>query len=300
MCGIVGIVSLDEKPVDITALQRMNDLEAHRGPDGEGFVMGWLHEGRFRHAFLQHSDQWDRRVSARVALGHRRLAIIDLSDRGLQPMSVGDASAWIVFNGEIYNHRELRSKLEAQGYAFRTRTDTEVLLQSYLHWGEDCLARLEGMYGFAIWDSRRGRLFCVRDRLGIKPFYYATAGGYFIFASEIKSLLSFPGVEASADDEAVLGFLAHGNCDYGARTVVRNIKALPAAHSLSLDINTKQIGTKQYWRLEPRLENGPGDEESIDRLRALLLDIMRKHLISDVRAGSCLSGGLDSSTVVSL
>jgi asparagine synthase (glutamine-hydrolysing) len=300
MCGIVGIVSLNGKPVDVTALQRMNDLEAHRGPDGEGFVMGWFHSGRFHHTFLQKSDQWDRSLNAQVALGHRRLAIIDLSDRGLQPMSVGDASTWIVFNGEIYNHLELRSELEAQGYTFRTRTDTEVLLQAYLHWGEDCLSHLEGMYAFAIWDSRRGRLFCVRDRLGIKPFYYVAAGGFFIFASEIKSLLSFPGVEASADDEAVLGFLAHGNCDYGERTVVRNVKALPAAHSLVLDIGAKQIVMKQYWNLQPRPENGAGDKESIDRLRALLLEIMRKHLLSDVRAGSCLSGGLDSSTVVSL
>jgi asparagine synthase (glutamine-hydrolysing) len=156
------------------------------------------------------------------------------------------------------------------------------------------------MYAFAIWDGRRGRLFCVRDRLGIKPFYYATVGGFFIFASEIKSILSFPGVEASADDEAVLGFLAHGNCDYGERTVVRNVRALPAAHSLVLDAGAEQIRTKQYWHLEPKPENGSGDKERIDRLRELLLETMRKHLISDVRAGSCLSGGLDSSTVVSL
>ncbi len=300
MCGIVGIVSLDNKPIDITALQRMNDLEAHRGPDGEGFVMGWLHAGRFQHTLLQNTDQWDRKTTAQVALGHRRLAIIDLSDRGLQPMTVGDTSAWIVFNGEIYNHLELRSELEAQGYTFRTRTDTEVLLQAYLHWGEDSLAHLEGMYAFAIWDSRRGRLFCVRDRLGIKPFYYATADGNFIFASEIKSLLSFPGLEAIADDQAVLGFLAHGNCDYGERTVIRNVKALPAAHSLVLDLSTKQIQTKQYWHLMPQPANGGGDKERIDRLRELLLETMRKHLISDVRAGSCLSGGLDSSAVVSL
>jgi asparagine synthase (glutamine-hydrolysing) len=300
MCGIVGIVSLDGKPVDLAALQRMNDRQAHRGPDGEGFVIGSLQDGKYHHTFIQNTDQCEANMAAQVALGHRRLAIIDLTDRGLQPMSAGDGSRWIVFNGEIYNHLELRSELTSKGYVFRTRTDTEVLLQAYLHWGEDCLDQLEGMYAFAIWDSRRRQLFCARDRFGIKPFYYAVAAGYFIFASEIKSLLSFPDIEAVADDEAILGFLAHGNCDYGERTIVRNLRALPAAHSLRLDIRTRQNRVNRYWRLAPQPANGAGDDDHIERLRELLMETMRKHLISDVRAGSCLSGGLDSSTVVSL
>src|SRR5712664_2317548 len=140
---------------------------------------------------------------------HRRLAILDLSDRGLQPMSAGDDKCWIVFNGEIYNHRELRTELEGRGYAFGTRTDTEVLLQAYREWGEDCLGRLQGMYAFAIWDGASGRLFAARDRLGIKPFYYATPAGVFAFASEMKALFACPGLDATPDDDAVVGFLLH-------------------------------------------------------------------------------------------
>src|SRR3989442_9553304 len=140
------------------------------------------------------------------------------------------SSDLIVFNGEIYNHRELRTELEGRGYAFGTRTDTEVLLQAYREWGEDCLARLQGMYAFAIWDGARGRLFAARDRLGIKPFYYATPGGVFAFASEMKALLACPGLDATPDDDAVVGFLIHANCDYGERTLLRAVKALPPRH----------------------------------------------------------------------
>jgi asparagine synthase (glutamine-hydrolysing) len=309
MCGIVGAVSLDGGPINPSALQRMNDLQAHRGPDGEGFMLGWIEDGAFKHSFARHTEQWDSDARARVGLGHRRLAILDLSDRGLQPMSSDDGAIWIVFNGEIYNFQELRSELESRGHSFKTGTDTEALLQAYLHWGEDCLERLQGMYGFAIWDGRRGRLFCARDRLGIKPFYYATPKGYFIFASEIKGLLPFPGIEVEADDDAVVGFLVHGNCDYGERTVLKGVKALLAGHALTLDVASKQLAIKRYWSLKPNHDlvapadlasAADMDEERVTALRERLLDTMRLHLISDVRAGSCLSGGLDSSVVVGL
>src|SRR6266540_5385961 len=297
MCGIVGAVSLDGVPIDLPALQRMNDLQAHRGPDGEGFMLGWIKDGAFKHSFAQGAGRLNSDAPARVGLGHRRLAIIDLSDRGLQPMSSNDGSTWIVFNGEIYNFQELRSELESRGYSFKTGTDTEVLLQSYLHWGEDCLDRLQGMYGFAIWDGRRGRLFCARDRLGIKPFYYATPKGCFVFASEIKGLLPFPGVEVEADDDAVVGFLVHGNCDYGERTILKGVKALPAGHALTLDVATARLEIKRYWSLKPGHDSGASasptgaanmDDERVAALRDRLLDTMRRHLISDVRAGSCL------------
>ena len=300
MCGIVGIISLDGAPVKPEVLQRMNDLQAHRGPDGEGFFLAGPEVGGFRHHFVEHTSQWHQTQLVRVGLGHRRLAIIDLTDRGRQPMSSPDRSAWIVFNGEIYNFRELKAELVARGYAFTTQTDTEVLLRAYLHWGEDCLAHLEGMYAFAIWDSSRGQLFCARDRLGIKPFYYATPNGHFIFASEIKSLTAFPDLDAVADDDAVLGFLVHGNCDYGESTTLKGVKALPAAHSLTLNLGARRVEVEQYWRLEPQPERGVADREMIDRLRGLLVDTTRSHLISDVKVGSCLSGGLDSSTVVGL
>jgi asparagine synthase (glutamine-hydrolysing) len=251
VCGIAGIVSLQDRPVDPAVLQRMNDRQVHRGPDGEGFLLGWVQSGGFAHAILPHTRQWDGRAPIRVALGHRRLAILDLSDRGLQPMSAGDLRVWIVFNGEIYNHRELRTELATRGYGFTSRTDTEVLLAAYREWGEACLARLQGMFAFAIWDEIHGRLFCARDRLGIKPFYYATPPGAFTFASEMKALLAHPGVAATADDEAVLGFLIHANCDYGERTLLREVKALPPSHRLSLDVATGRIDVARYWEFVP-------------------------------------------------
>jgi len=278
----------------------MTDLQAHRGPDGEGFVACWENAERFHHAFLPHTAQWDGRAPLAVGLGHRRLAILDLSERGRQPMTVADGQSWIVFNGEIYNHLELRAQLETLGYCFTTRTDTEVLLQAYRHWGEDCLGHLQGMFAFAIWDGARGRLFCARDRLGIKPFYYATPSGSFVFASEMKALLAFPGLDATPDDDAVLDFLVHGNCDYGERTLVRAVKALPAGHSLGVDTATGRLAARAYWQLTPSSSNGVRDLQRIDDLRALLTGTTCRHLLSDVRVGSCLSGGLDSSTVVSL
>jgi asparagine synthase (glutamine-hydrolysing) len=300
MCGITGIVSVGGGPVEPAVLQRMNDLQAHRGPDGEGFLLACIEAGSFQHAFVNKALQWHSGSTARVGLGHRRLAIIDLSERGAQPMSTVDGSTWIVFNGEIYNFQKLRSELEKEGYRFKSMTDTEVLLHAYLHWGEDCLDHLEGMYAFAIWDGRIGRLFCARDRLGIKPFYYAVPNGYFIFASEMKSLLAFPGLEPTPDDDAVFEFLVHTNCDYGERTMLRNVKALPAGHCLTLDLHTGELATKVYWQLEPRPDSRRTDSAQVEELRALLISTMHQHLISDVRAGSCLSGGVDSSTVVGL
>jgi len=292
MCGITGLLSLQGAPIDPTVLQRMTDRQAHRGPDGEGFLLG--------DTLVRHTRQWDGRAPVRVALGHRRLAILDLSDRGLQPMSAGDGKCWIVFNGEIYNHRELRTELEGRGYAFGTRTDTEVLLQAYREWGEDCLARLQGMYAFAIWDSASGRLFAARDRLGIKPFYYATPGGVFAFASEMKALFACPGLDTEPDDDAVVGFLIHANCDYGERTLLRAVKALAPGHCLTVHATTGQIDVRSYWQLTPEHANGVRDSVRLDGLRTLLTSTMQSHLVSDVRAGSCLSGGIDSSTVVSL
>jgi asparagine synthase (glutamine-hydrolysing) len=297
MCGIAGIVATRGDAVDPTMLQEMTDRLAHRGPDGEGFMLASGPSGQLQHAFLRRADANRARAMVRVGLGHRRLAILDLSDRGLQPMRTPDGRVWIVFNGEIYNHREIRASLAARGHAFQTRTDTEVLLHAYSEWGDECLRELEGMYAFALWDAAAGRLFCARDRLGIKPFYYATPPGYFVFGSEIKALAAFPGCATQADDEAVAGFLVHANCDYGERTLFRGVKALPAAHMLSIRMGADAVAIRRYWEPRPR-PAARDDHEHISRVRSALVDTMRKHLISDVRAGSCLSGGLDSSTVV--
>ena len=300
MCGIAGIISLSVAGIDPAVLQRMNNLQSHRGPDGEGYLFGYRQPAGFEHTFVSNTAHLPPGAAAQIGLAHRRLAILDLSSAGQQPMSSNDGRCWIVFNGEIYNFLDLKSELEEYGYTFSSRTDTEVLLAAYLRWGEDCLARLQGMYGFAIWDGRIGRLFCARDRLGIKPFYYATAGNYFIFASEVKSLTCFPGIDKSLDDDLALGFLVHGNCDLGERTLFRAIKALPAAHFLDVDVGERTLRRARYWQLECKAGASASDAAQIAGLKSLLSDATRRHLISDVRIGSCLSGGLDSSTVVML
>jgi asparagine synthase (glutamine-hydrolysing) len=298
MCGIAGIVATRSDAVDPVVLRQMTERLAHRGPDGEGFMLASGSSERLEHAFVRRGDVNGARMQVRVGLGHRRLAILDLSDKGLQPMRTPDGRAWIVFNGEIYNHREIRRSLAARGHVFQTRTDTEVLLHAYSEWGDECLVALEGMYAFALWDGAAKRLFCARDRLGIKPFYYAMPPGFFIFGSEIKALAAFPGCATQPDDDAVAGFLVHANCDYGERTLFKGVKALPAAHMLSIRMETDVVSIGRYWQPRPSAARVQSDHQHIRDVRTALVDTMRKHLISDVRAGSCLSGGLDSSTVV--
>src|SRR5262249_44372185 len=244
-------VAFNGKHVDPSVLQKMSDRLAHRGPDGEGFLLGTLGSDRPQPTRQPYADRCRLPTPATVGLAHRRLAILDLSARGDQPMASPDGKVWIVFNGEIYNHLDLRALLESDGIQFNTRTDTEVLLHAYLRWGERSLDRIEGMFAFAIWDGAGGRLFCARDRLGIKPFYYATSNGYFLFGSEIKALLASPAVEATPDDDAVVAFLLHTNCDFRDRTAFRQVKALPAAHALSLDARTGIVSISAYWDLAP-------------------------------------------------
>jgi asparagine synthase (glutamine-hydrolysing) len=207
----------------------------------------------------------------------------------------------VVFNGEIYNHADIRRELQSQGHTYRTKSDTETIVHAYEQWGEECVHRFRGMFAFALWDAPKRRLLLVRDRLGIKPLYYARPQDHFIFASEIKGLLPFPGLNPAPDDDAVLGFLVHGNCDYRERTILRQVSALPAAHALVLDIHSGHLERWCYWKPAPRADwTGLPDQERVELLRQLLVDTTRSHLISDVRAGSCLSGGLDSSAVVAL
>ena len=300
MCGIAGVLAMNGTAVDLSTLQAMNDRLAHRGPDGEGFLLGHAESGTLSYTQVRHTADWRRDPPIKVGLAHRRLAILDLSDRGRQPMTDRDERAWIVFNGEIYNHVELRDELEGHGVAFTTRTDTEVLLQAYLRWREACLERLQGMFAFALWDAERAQLFCARDRLGIKPFYYAVAKNYFVFGSEIKALLACRAVPSVPDREAVVDFLVHSNCDYGDRTMFADVKSLPAGHALSVEPASNRVCVARYWSLTPRPQPAGRAGEAVDHLRWMLMDVTKKHLISDVRAGSCLSGGLDSSTVVSL
>ncbi len=275
MCGIAGILQCDGAVAGAGLLRDMTTAIAHRGPDGDGFFS----EGP-------------------VGLGHRRLAIIDLVS-GDQPMSSSDGSVVLIFNGEIYNFRELRRELEARGAAFRTSSDTEVVLQAYETWGVDCLARLRGMFAFALWDKSRRRLFLARDRVGIKPLVYAWDGRRLLFASEIKALLEDPRLPRELDWEALRDFLTLHYIP-SPRTIFRAIRKLPPASYLLLDLARGEPEVHRYWDLRFAPDERPSRAEWLEGLRWHLSDAVRSHLVSDVPIGAFLSGGVDSSTVVAL
>jgi asparagine synthase (glutamine-hydrolysing) len=275
MCGICGIVTLDprESLPGPEIVQKMTAVLRHRGPDDEGF----------------HLD-------SHAALGHRRLSIIDRSG-GHQPIANEDGSRLIIFNGEIYNHREARSFLESRGHRYRTASDTESILHLMEEEGPEGLNRLNGMWAFAVWDRERRHLILARDRLGIKPLYYAQVGPRLLFASEIKSLLASGLVSREIDPVSLEAFL---ECQYvpGPRTIFKAVKKLPPAHALVADASG--IRLERYWRPEFRLEPVPSFEEAAARLRELMFDSVRLRLLSEVPLGVFLSGGIDSSLVVGL
>ena len=259
----------------------MLTLMAHRGPDGAG--------------------QW-RETDGRVVLGHRRLAIICTGEDGRQPMATADGALVVVFNGEIYNYLELRARLQEMGHRFATASDTEVILEAYRAWGEDCVRELNGMFAFALWDRRRRRLFCARDRFGEKPFLYTVGDGYLAFASEYKALLALDGIAADIVPERVARFLlAPGDgLDRGGETVFAAIHQLPPAHRMVVSENLESR-IDRYWNGEPDHDAGRLDiAEAAARFRHLLEDSVALRLRSDVPVGSCLSGGLDSGSIACL
>jgi asparagine synthase (glutamine-hydrolysing) len=273
MCGIAGVLHRDGTPVDERLVRRMTDILAHRGPDGEGFY-----------------------VRDPVGLGHRRLAIIDLAS-GAQPMAAAQGGAWITYNGEVYNYRDLRRELVGRGCEFRTTSDTEVVLAAYQTWGVDCLSRLRGMFAFAIWDERRRRLFLARDRVGIKPLVYAWDGRRLRFASEIKALLQDPSLPKELDWDGLRDYLTYLYVP-GEQTIFRGIRKLPPAGYLVCDVDggPPEVGT--YWDLRMCSEQGVSEAEWAARLEDALREAVRLHMVSDVPVGAFLSGGLDSSSVV--
>lgn len=275
MCGIAGKLSLDgQTPIDPELIRRMTDVIAHRGPDGEG-----------------------KHLSGPVGLGHRRLSIIDLRPAGAQPMCNEDESVWIVFNGEIYNYQELRERLINRGHCFRSLTDTEVIIHLYEDLGVDCLAHLRGMFAFAIWDRRQRTLFLARDRVGIKPLYYTTAGGSLLFGSEIKSLLADPTVRSAVNPAAIGGFLTNLLVP-GEETLFQGIYKLPPAHYLL--VKDGSVTKRQYWELHyaPSHE-WKGVDDAAGALGDLLKQRVKDHMISDVPVGFLASGGVDSTALLS-
>lgn len=276
MCGIAGIIQRNGGGlVDRNAVLAMTASLYHRGPDGEGFYF-----------------------NGPVGLGHRRLAIIDL-EGGQQPMTNEDESLWIVFNGEIYNYLELRRDL-ARHHTFRTHSDTEVILHLYEEVGERCLEQLNGMFSFAIWDTRQQRLFAARDRLGIKPFYWHLDAEHFSFASEPKALIAAGLVEPQPDPQGMEEYLAFQFC-LGERTLFKNIWRLEPGHYLTFrPFRDSEPSVVRYWDFNYNLDTHHTEEYYVDELLSLLQDAVRLQLRSDVPVGAHLSGGIDSSTVVCL
>lgn len=273
MCGIAGIIGFSD------AMERTNALRAisHRGPDGEGSYTS--------------SDE-------RIWIGHRRLAIID-PEGGHQPMSNEDGTVWIVFNGCIYNYLELTQSLKQKGHKFRTYTDTETIIHAYEEYGKDCLQHFIGMFAFAIWDERSQQLFCARDRIGVKPFYYCQQKERFMFASEVKSLLAMNHAPVHEDAVALQEYVVFQTV-LGDKTLFSNIKKLLPGQYMFVNKNGNITELRNYWDLTFDIDFDHTEEFFVDRLRILLEDAVKIRLRSDVPLGAHLSGGLDSSTVVVL
>ena len=277
MCGICGEVTTQTRGVDEAALRRAVAALRHRGPDDQGIELL--------------SDR-------RAALGHTRLAILDLSAAGRQPMANEDGTIWVTANGEIYNFPELRQALEAKGHRFRSRCDIEVIPHLYEEYGPACVEHLWGMFAVALWDAPRRRLLLARDRLGKKPLYYYTGGGSLAFASECAALLAWPMVERRVEPTAIHEYLTYGYVP-APRSILRGVAKVPPAHYLLWQDGTARL--TRYWRPEPTETLGASSEaEWMERVLALLRDAVRRRMISDVPLGAFLSGGLDSSLVVAL
>ncbi len=285
MCGIFGIIGLNAR-VPAEVLERATRSLAHRGPDDGGTVI--LHESAPE--------------EIEIGLGNRRLAILDLSPLGHQPMHDPATGNWIVYNGEVYNFREVRAKLERAGQRFISLSDTEVILKAYAHWGEKCLDEFRGMFAFAIWDARRHRLFVARDPMGIKPLYYYRSDRYFMFSSEVRTLLGTDLVPRIIDPAGLINYLTFGSL-YDPNTLVEGVSALPAGHSITWE-NGKLTQT-EYWDLiDPEYDACLADAGSRRELETQIAEMLdesaRMQLVSDVPVGVFLSGGIDSSSLVGI
>lgn len=278
MCGITGIFNRNGEPVSPVILRKMSDALAHRGPDGEGF---------FTDSF--------------IGLGHRRLAIIDLSPAGHQPMISRCGNYALSYNGEIYNFQELRAELEAIGYQFRSKTDSEVVLYSYMEWGVKALHRFNGMFALSIWDKTRQKLFLARDRYGVKPLYYTVCGAVFLWGSEIKALLQHPSYTTEIDKIGLIEYFTFQNF-FTDRTLHKNINLLPAGSYAYVELgNTNRIKPIIYWDYNFQEPEVVSDKrEYVEELDRLFVQAVNRQLVSDVAVGSYLSGGMDSGSITAV
>jgi asparagine synthase (glutamine-hydrolysing) len=316
MCGIAGILKLDGRPIPLSACRSLSTVMAHRGPDDEGFLLAdalarrWVTAGGpdtppsvYAAGLPFTPTDPVSRVSPstfNLLFVNRRLAIQDLSPAGHLPMSTSDGRIWLAFNGQIYNFVELRRELAALGHTFTSSGDSEVILHAYDEWGTECFAKFNGMWAIAVWDVRRGTVLLSRDRLGIKPLYWRRSGDMIAFASEIKCLLSI-GIPAHVYEPAAYDFITSGVVDHTEHTFFDGIQSFPPAHVAELTLDGR-IVMRRFWdfSVSDALDAPEEDEAAAGRMRELFIDAVRLRLRSDVPVGSCLSGGLDSSAIVSV
>jgi len=322
MCGIVGSLSLNRPSVNVSYAKAMADKIAHRGPDDAGYL--FFHTGA-RHergiSFYQNlTDYKFKNVEDMLApiesssaqrelnshdydlyMGHRRLSILDISCAGHQPMSDLSKNIWIVYNGEIYNFKELRVELEKLGHRFRSNTDTEVIIYAYAEWGIECVKKFNGMFAFSLYDNFRKKFYLVRDRYGIKPVYYhITDNKTLIYASEIKSILEYKDYKSEVDKEALLEYFTFQNI-FTNKTLHKNIQILEAGHYFEIDLISKNIEKTQYWDFDfSEPETVKDEREYIEELDRLFTQAVERQLVADVPVGSYLSGGMDSGSITAI
>ncbi|MGE5329806.1 MAG: asparagine synthase (glutamine-hydrolyzing) [Deltaproteobacteria bacterium] len=299
MCGITGLFCSNGVTKYLSNVIDSNNIIKYRGPDGEGIVLINTCNSQSESFFNESINPLSsNNIEANLAFGHRRLAILDLSSSGRQPMANKDHTIWLTFNGEIYNYLEIRDELICKGYSFISNADTEVIIYAYEEWGEKCVEHFNGMWAFALADLRKKLLFCSRDRFGIKPFYYYADGNHFAFGSEIKQLLQYPFIKSKCNERAVYEFLAYSAVEYCEETFFADIFKLEPGNNLILNFETIKKTNTQYYKPDLKINNDISYEDASSEFRRLLTDSVRLHLRSDVEVGSCLSGGLDSSSLV--
>jgi len=322
MCGIVGALSLNRPSINIDDAKPMADKIAHRGPDDAGYL--FVHTGvrhyndvSFYHnltdyKFKNIEDMLPAIESSSVQvelnshdydlyMGHRRLSILDISRAGHQPMSDLSKNIWLVYNGEIYNFKEIREDLERRGHRFKSHTDTEVIIYAYIEWGIECIYKFNGMFAFSLYDNFKKRLYLVRDRYGIKPLYYhITKDNTFIYASEIKSILEYKDYETQIDKEALLEYFTFQNI-FTNKTLHKGIHILEAGHYIEVDLKSKEIKNREYWDFDFSEPLNIRDErEYVEELDRLFNQAVKRQLVADVPIGSYLSGGMDSGSITAI
>lgn len=311
MCGIAGIISKNNSVSLKETIFAMSQAIKHRGPDGEGFAFfsqtnstpvysnetPQINRGSKTFLFNPKTSLQNVELNYDVVFAHRRLSIIDLSESGHQPMCDTQSDYWITFNGEVYNYIELREELKNKGHVFVTQTDTEVVLEAYKEWGFECLQKFNGMFAFALLDKKNNQLFCARDRVGVKPFYYSNTNSAFAFASEYKAFIKSKLISFEINESQQFDFIVNGNLENTEQSLFKGINELKPSHYLVYNFSTHTFKISKYYNLPEKIPNTKNESEIIQSIEEKLVNAINLRLRSDVEVGSCLSGGLDSSII---